>query len=411
MDHDSLPNHTPLLETDDDADVKPEFDAGSKLGPYEIVQEIGAGGMGLVYEGWQGPPMKRKVAIKVIKAGYDSKEVVARFQVERQALAMMNHPGIASVYASGTTPKGRPYFVMEFVDGDPLTDYCDDKKLSLRRRLMLFVDICEAVAHAHLRGVVHRDLKPANVLVSEIDGVAHVKLLDFGIAKAVSQKLSEQTLVTQAGGSIGTFDYMSPEQADAGSKPLHGTSDVYSLGVMLYELLVGRRPFVFDPDAPGGVLKIQQTISQVDPPRPSQTLASLDPASAIHVTAARDCDLDKLERELKQEPEWIIAKAMQKDPAHRYQSATDLAADVRSYLAGKPIKAVPQEWRYTLRKFVSRHRTSVGLAAIILGVFLGTVGSIGYLGWSALEENERLRERVTDLEMQVESLGGSIVRR
>ncbi|MEM1012024.1 MAG: serine/threonine-protein kinase [Planctomycetota bacterium] len=390
---------TPSMTTQ----VGDRLEAGAEIGPYKILETIGEGGMGVVFKAEQRPPLRRMVALKIIKAGLDSKEVIARFEAERQALAMMDHPGIAKVFDAGTTPSGKPFFAMEFVAGQPISDFCDLHRLSVRRRLMLFADVCDAIQHAHNKGVIHRDLKPANVLVSLPGGVPQAKIIDFGVAKALRQKLSERTLYTETGQLVGTPEYMSPEQAEGGVLEVDIRSDVYSLGVLLYELLCGCLPFDSKKIRAGGVLDIQRMIRDEDPPRPSQAVTSLDAGRALGVMAARQCDVNELRKELARELEWIVLTAMRKDRTERYATAAELGEDVRRYLADKPLKAAPVSWVYAGRKFLGRNKGVVAIASAVAASFIVGVGAVGYFGYQASVENAELREEIADLKAQLET--------
>ena len=361
-----------------------------RIGPYRLLQVLGQGGMGLVYVAEQTTPVRRRVALKVIRAGMDSREVVARFEAERQALAVMEHPNIAKVLDGGATDEGRPYFVMELVKGVPLTDYCDTSKLSTRDRLALFLQICSAVQHAHQKGVIHRDLKPSNILVMIQDGQAVPKVIDFGIAKALAQPLTEKTLVTDFGRPMGTPAYMSPEQAEMSGLDVDTRTDVYSLGVILYELLVGRLPM--DPMEVGmPVFMARLAQRETNPSMPSARLGTLGSAAKL-VTSARRTDMKELRKELRGDLDWIIMKAMDPDRTRRYETANGLAMDIGRYLASEPIVARPPSTMYRLARFTRRNRAAViasGLvvAALVIGV---TVASIGMVRATRAEAVARL---------------------
>ena len=364
--------------------------AGDRIGPYRLLQPLGEGGFGIVWLAERREPMVQRVAIKVLKPGMDSRSILARFEQERQALAMMDHPNIAKVFDAGMTSYGRPYFVMEYIEGEPITRYCDRQKVSTRGRLQLFAQICDAIQHAHTKGLIHRDIKPSNLLVMIRDDQLIPKVIDFGVAKAIAHTSSAGEVFTELGVLIGTPEYMSPEQAEMGSGGLDQRSDVYSLGVVLYEMLVGALPFDGERLRSAAYGEIQRIIREEDPPKPSTRLSDLvsrvkqqnsaDDRSE-EVTAARAADATNLVSELKQELEWIPLKAMRKDRTQRYETARDLARDVRNYLEGRPLEAGPESVAYRMRKFVRRHRwpvaagTSLGLA-IVLGLAGTTLGLV-----------------------------------
>jgi eukaryotic-like serine/threonine-protein kinase len=358
--------------------------AGRLIGPYLLKRSIGEGGMGLVWEADQQEPLRRRVALKMVKRGLDTAEFIARFNSERQALAMMNHPAIAKVLDAGATDEGRPYFVMEYVEGVPLNVFCDRERLSVRRRLELFIHVCEGVQHAHQKAIIHRDLKPSNVLVTETDGQPTPKIIDFGVAKALDRAALGDTASTSAGQLIGTPEYMSPEQTGLSGEGIDTRTDVYALGVMLYELLVGQRPFRREDLADLNFLEVLQIIREVEPPRPSlraTTIARHAPDVLDEAARARDCEPELLPRQLRGDLDWITMKALEKDRERRYDSASALAEDVRRHLADEPVSAGPPSRRYRVRKFVRRHRTGVlaggvALAAILLGIAGTTTGMI-----------------------------------
>src|SRR5688500_9545758 len=361
-------------------------DEPTAMGPYRILQPPGEGGMGIVYKAEQRHPVKRVVALKLIKLGMDTKDVIARFESERQALALMNHPNVAKVFDAGATATGRPYFVMEYVPGDPITTYCDRHNLTTKARLELFTQACAAVQHAHQKAIIHRDLKPSNILVALEDGKPLVKVIDFGVAKAVSQRLTERTLFTETGQLVGTPEYMSPEQAEMTALDVDTRTDIYSLGVVLYELLCGALPF--DPKSLRGASygEIQRIIRDVDPPRPSTRLGRMADGAA-EVARLRGTHHAALERELRHELEWIPLKAMHKERNRRYATALELAQDIGNYLAQRPLLAGPETFAYRARKFVRRNKGPVAAAAVV-GLVLG-LGVVGI----ALAQRETARQR------------------
>ena len=339
-----------------------------RVGPYRVLQLLAQGGMGLVYEAEQMEPVRRRVALKVIKAGMDSSDVVARFEAERQALAVMEHPNIAKVLDGGVTDDGRPYFVMELVKGVPISEYCDTHKLSTRERLGIVIDVCHAVLHAHQKGVIHRDLKPSNVLVMLQDDRPVPKVIDFGIAKALSQQLTDRTLFTAVGLAIGTPAYMSPEQADPSALDVDTRTDIYSLGVMLYELLVGRLPI--DPKEIGlSAFMVQLALRETNPSIPSVKLATLG-AESGHVSNCRRTDVKALRRELQGDLDWIVMKALEPDRTRRYETANALAMDIQRHLDNEPVSARPPSTLYRLGRFARRNRIAVVAGAMVVSALV-----------------------------------------
>src|SRR5437868_2244498 len=341
---------------------------GAAIGPYKLIEQIGEGGMGTVWMAQQTEPVKRLVAVKLIKAGMDSRQVVAPFGAERQALALMDHPTSARVLYAGTTGAGRPYFVMDLVKGVPITKYCDEHRLTPRQRLELFIPVCQAVQHAHQKGVIHRDLKPSNVLVALYDGKPVPKVIDFGVAKAAGQSLTEKTLVTGFGNIIGTPEYMSPEQAEINQLDIDTRSDIYSLGVLLYELLTGSPPFSRKELEKAGVLEMLRLIREQEPTKPSIKLSTADGLPALAVN--RGTEPERLTALVRGELDWIVMKALEKDPSRRYETANGFAADVRRYLNDEPVQACPPSATYRLRKFVRRNKARL---TVVAGVFLAVV--------------------------------------
>ncbi len=334
------------------------------VGPYHLLQKIGEGGMGEVWVAEQHKPIHRRVALKLIKAGMDTRQVIARFESEKQALAMMDHPAIAKVFDAGETSEGRPYFVMEYVQGIPITAYCDKNHLTTLERLELFKQICEGVQHAHQKAIIHRDLKPSNILVVIQDGIAAPKIIDFGVAKATAQSLTELTMYTELGVLIGTPEYMSPEQAEMTGQNVDTRTDVYSLGAILYELLVGALPFDPRELRRAGFDEIRRRIREVDPPKPSTRLTAMGEASTTQAQNRRT-ERPALIRQIRGDLDWITMKALEKDRTRRYGSPSELAADIDRYLHHQPIVARPPSTLYKTGKFVRRHRVGVGLAATL----------------------------------------------
>ncbi|HEX3471532.1 MAG TPA: serine/threonine-protein kinase [Silvibacterium sp.] len=335
------------------------IDPGTRIGQYEIISLLATGGMGEVWLAEQKQPVRRRIALKLIKAGMDTREVVARFESERQALALMDHPAIAKVFDAGSTPEGRPYFAMEYVPGIPITAYCDKHKLTVRQRMELFILVCEGVQHAHQKAIIHRDLKPSNILVTEVDGKPMPRIIDFGVAKATSQKLTAGTMYTRLGTMIGTLGYMSPEQADPLVEDVDTRTDVYSLGAVLYELLTGALPLDLRKLAFDEVLR---RLRDHDTPPPSTKLRTLGDESAI-TAQNRGADPPALARQLRGDPDAIALKALEKDRARRYPSASGLAADIGRYLRNEPVTAQPPTVGYRARKYIRRHRLGVAVAA------------------------------------------------
>jgi len=354
---------------------------GGRIGRYKLLNVLAEGGMGVVYLAEQTQPIKRKVALKVIKPGMDSARVIARFEAERQALALLDHPNIAHVYYAGTTESGRPYFVMEYVEGLPITEHCDRHKLTIEDRLNLFLQVCHAVHHAHQKGIIHRDIKPSNILVSTQDDKAVPKIIDFGVAKAIAQPLTKRTLITEHGQLFGTPEYMSPEQAQEAGEDIDTRSDIYSLGVLLYVLLTGVLPFDSAALRENGIEHIRQVIRETDPKTPSTRLTKLG-EEAKKVAESRSTEVKTLAKRLHKELEWIPLKAMRKERSERYRSASELADDIENYLQRAPLIAGPPGTVYRFKKFVRRHKALVaGIAAVLIvliaGIIVSTIFAIG----------------------------------
>ncbi len=383
---------------------------GHVIGPYTLVRLLGEGGFGAVWLADRHEPWVQQVALKLIRAGMDSASVLVRFEQERQALALMDHPHIAKVLDGGVTLGALPWFAMEFVRGEPITAYCDRHHLGLHQRLELFLQVCDAVQHAHMRGIIHRDLKPANIMVCDVEGSEPIaKVIDFGIAKALTVRLSEQGAHTGIGQMIGTPEYMSPEQAEPDATDIDTRADVFALGVVLYELLVGTTPFDGVALRAQGFRSIQRTLREVDPPSPSArltTLARQDPAVRERVERAMRRRVEELARQLRSELEWIPLKAMRKDRDERYTSASDLALDVRNYLGGRPLLAMPESRAYRVRKWARRNTAVVaGAAAVAAALLIGLVVSLW--GWSeAVQQRNEATRRERDAARVLEFMTG-----
>jgi eukaryotic-like serine/threonine-protein kinase len=409
------PRHAMLPTFDQQVSEGP----GTQIGSYKLLEQIGEGGFGVVYMAEQHQPVRRKVALKVLKPGMDTRQIVARFEAERQALALMDHPNIARVFDGGTASSGRPYFVMELVKGVPITEYCDHRRLTPRQRLELFLSVCHAVQHAHQKGIIHRDIKPTNVLVTMHDTVPVLKVIDFGVAKALGQELTSKTLFTGFTEMIGTPLYMSPEQAGQSGLDIDTRSDVYSLGVLLYELLTGTTPFEKSRLQQAAYDEIRRIICEEEPPRPSMRLSSQHKCSSqdhrhsphasngvseralrsatpilTSIAAARSFEYARLIQLTHGELDWIVMKALEKDRNRRYESASSFAADVQRYLAGDPVLACPPSLWYRVHKFARRHKSpmlAAGLAflALVCGVIGTTWGLIQAREQRAVVERQR----------------------
>ena len=328
------------------------------IGPYKLLQQLGEGGMGTVFMAEQTQPVRRKVALKIIKPGMDSRQVIARFEAERQALALMDHPNIAKVFDAGTTATGQPYFVMELVKGVPITRYCDGSSPAL------FVPVCQAVQHAHQKGIIHRDLKPSNVLVAVYDDQAVPKVIDFGIAKATGQQLTERTLFTEIGQVVGTLEYMSPDQAGLNQLDIDTRSDIYSLGVLLYELLTGTTPLERKRLKAAALLEMLRLIREEEPPEPSTRLSATDELPSV--AANRGQEPKQLSGLVRGELDWIVMKSLEKDRNRRYETANGFAQDIQRYLADEAVQACPPSAWYRFRKFSRRNKTGLTAAAELL---------------------------------------------
>jgi eukaryotic-like serine/threonine-protein kinase len=359
-----------------------------QIGPYRLLQLVGEGGMGEVWLAEQTRPVRRQVALKIIKAGMDTAQVVARFEAERQALALMDHPAIARVFDAGATPQSRPYFVMEYVRGEAITTYCSRHRLTTRQRIDLFLDVCDAVQHAHQKGIIHRDLKPSNILVTVRDDKPVPKIIDFGIAKATTQHLTDRTLVTELGSLVGTLEYMSPEQAEMTSLDVDTRSDVYSLGVILYELLTDVLPFESKSLREQSIEEIRRIIRETDPPRPSTRVTTVH-ASAM---AGQHSVARTTASELRGDLDWITMRALEKDRTRRYGSASDLAADLRRHLARIPVLAGPPSTSYRVAKFVSRHRLGVATAATLVVLLMAFAASMAVQARRIARERDRANQ-------------------
>jgi eukaryotic-like serine/threonine-protein kinase len=345
--------------------AEPSETPGTVIGRYKLLQRIGEGGMGVVYMAEQTAPFVRKMALKIIKLGMDTRNVIARFEAERQALALMDHPNIAKVLDAGATDNGRPYFVMELVRGVPITEYCDKNKLSTKERLDLFIPVCQAIQHAHQKGIIHRDIKPSNVMVTLHDGKPVPRVIDFGIAKATNQRLTEKTLFTNYAQMIGTPAYMSPEQAEMSGLDVDTRTDVYSLGVLLYELLTGTTPFPAKELLNLGYGEMQRVIAEVEPPKPSTRLSTMEKEERTILATNRGIEFSALAKVFKGDLDWIVMKAIEKDRTHRYETVNGLALDVERHLKTEPVIARPASAAYRIQKLVRRNKLAFAAGAAI----------------------------------------------
>jgi serine/threonine protein kinase len=382
---------------------EPASEALSRIGPYKLLQKIGEGGFGTVYMAEQIEPVRRKVAVKILKPGMDTRQVIARFEAERQALAMMDHPNITRVLDAGATPTGRPFFVMELVNGIPITEYCDKQHLCTGDRIALFLPVCRAVQHAHQKGIIHRDLKPANILITLHDGKPVPKVIDFGIAKALSGRLTDKTLFTEFRQLLGTPMYMSPEQAEMSGLDVDTRADIYSLGVCLYEILTGLPPYDGKALRSAGFGEIQRILREVEPPTPSSRYATLIQSAGAASTSAdppetptpaeiarhRCSEPAALARELKGEVDWIVMKCLEKDRTRRYESVGGLCEDLERYLRDEPVSAGPPSTFYRLGKFARRHRGLIGATA---AVFLSLVAGLAFAAWGLVRAHEEMED-------------------
>jgi serine/threonine protein kinase len=395
-----LPARTLVLNP---ALIQPTEKAGDKIGHYKLLQQIGEGGCGVVYMADQEEPVRRRVALKIIKLGMDTKQVIARFEAERQALALMDHPNIAKVLDAGATETGRPYFVMELVRGIRITDYCDQNNLPTRERLNLFNQVCNAIQHAHQKGIIHRDIKPSNILVTMHDGVPVPKVIDFGIAKATEQRLTDKTLFTAFEQFMGTPAYMSPEQAEMSGLGIDARSDIYALGVLLYELLTGKTPFDAKELLQAGLDEMRRTIREKEPARPSTCLSTMLDADLTTVAKHRQAEPSKLTHLLRGDLDWIVMKTLEKDRTRRYETASGLAADIQRHLQNEPVVARPPSNVYRFQKLVRRNKlacTAAGAVAVALILGFGISAWLHRLGPVGIEAAQR-----KELERAVDRLG------
>ena len=390
----------------------PSDQPGQRIGHYKLLQQIGEGGFGIVWMAEQEQPVRRRVALKIIKMGMDTKEVIARFEQERQALAMMEHSNISKVFDAGATQSGRPFFVMELVRGVKITEYCDEQQLPTGQRLALFIQVCQAVQHAHQKGIIHRDLTPSNILVTINDGEAVPKVIDFGVAKATQGRLTDATFFTQFQHMVGTPLYMSPEQAELTSLDIDTRSDIYSLGVLLYELLTGCTPIDTTTLAKAGMDEIRRIIREIDPPRPSARVKTLFGNELTTTAKRRHTDATKLPAALRGDLDWIVMKCLEKDRKRRYDTANDLAHDLQRHLANEIVTARPPTAAYSISKLVRRNKLAVRAgAAIAASLVIGITASV----WQAVRaDREAKRAKAAPFQPHRQtggSVGGRIAQR
>ena len=374
---------------------EPDEAVGQTLGRYKLLERVGEGGCGVVYVAEQTEPVRRRVALKVIKLGMDTKQVVARFEAERQALAMMDHPNIAKVLDAGTTDMGRPFFVMELVRGIRITDYCDQNNLCTKERLDLFIKVCQAIQHAHQKGIIHRDIKPSNILVTLHDGVPVPKVIDFGIAKATEGRLTDATVYTQLHQFIGTPAYMSPEQAEMSGLDIDTRSDIYSLGVLLYELLAGSTPFDGQELMSQGIDAMRKTIREKEPMRPSTRFATLEGEQLTTTAKRRSADKAKLLHQLKGDLDWIVMKCLEKDRTRRYETANGLAMDLKRHLNNETVVARPPSSAYRFQKLLRRYKLAFAAAgAVVCALVLGMIATTWQAVRAKRAESLALQSRI-----------------
>ncbi|RMF39368.1 MAG: serine/threonine protein kinase [Planctomycetota bacterium] len=379
---------------------------GMRIGPYQLMEQIGEGGFGLVFVAHQERPVRRKVALKIVKPGMGSRETIARFEAERQAIAMMDHPNIAQVFDAGVTDDGRPYFVMELVRGVPITEFCDNHQLDIESRLKIFIDVCSAVHHAHQKGVIHRDIKPSNVLVTLHDHKPVAKVIDFGVAKAIGQSLTDKTIYTRFFSMIGTPLYMSPEQAEMSGLDVDTRSDIYSLGVLLYELLVGQTPLDRSRLDAAGFDELRRIIREEEPPRPSSRVSTIgaDPTTVAHTRRTTPV---RLSSTIRGDLDWIVMKSIEKDRRRRYESAAALAADLTRYLQQQPVAARPPSLFYQLGKFARRHRIALGTGTVVLLALIGGTGVSLWQMRTAMIERDEKEAALVEIERFAEKIAHS----